>query len=305
MKQMSQNKRIILIYYINIIILLLLGFYKNGILLYNKNLISFMGMFKTIIMIFLSIFITYVIKYIFLSVIKKDDNYKNLVINAYEPIYFALITLALPVNINIYLFILLMIILNIINNIIKQKDFNYLAIYKLVIVLILVLINKYNYLNIYEMSVETSLTTLDMILGRSIGGIGTTSTLLLIITYFIFNLNPCYKKEIPILSIIAYILMTVISSLLGFNFILNIKELINGEFLFGVIFIATIPEYSPIKEKDKLLFGILIGILGFIFSKLINPYEGVFIAILVTNLIFTCQSKLKKLYYERKKKVCL
>lgn len=297
MKKISQNKRIILIYYVSIFILLLYSLYKNGFILYNKGLVGFFSIFKPLIMVMGAITLTYLIDYIFLRLFKKDKDYLELVKNDYNPIYFALITLALPLNINILLFIFLITLLNIINNFIKQDKFNMMVLYKLLIVLGLFLFNKYNYLNVYEMNVETSLTTLDMVLGRSIGGIGTTSTLLLIIDMLILNLNPCYKKEIPISAIITFIFMAIISALFKDSFILNIKELINGEFLFGVIFMATIPEYSPIKEQDKLLFGVLIGIFGFICSKIVNPYEGVFIGILITNLVFYCQRILKKLYY--------
>lgn len=302
MKKISQNKRIILIYYVSIFILLLYSLYKNGFILYNKGLVGFFSIFKPLIMVMGAITLTYLIDYIFLRLLKKDKDYLELVKNDYNPIYFALITLALPLNINILLFIFLITLLNIINNFIKQDKFNMMVLYKLLIVLGLFLFNKYNYLNVYEMNVETSLTTLDMVLGRSIGGIGTTSTLLLIIDMLILNLNPCYKKEIPISAIITFIFLAIISALFKDSFILNIKELINGEFLFGVIFMATIPEYSPIKEQDKLLFGVLIGIFGFICSKIVNPYEGVFIGILITNLVFYCQRILKKLYYEINKR---
>lgn len=298
----NANKHIILIYYFNILLLSLYSCYKNGILLYHKNLIGFIGIFKPLFIIFLAILITYLIDYIFLRYLKKDNNYLTILKNDYNPLYFAILAATLPININIFLYFILLIILNIFNNLIKQDKFNYVSLYKLCIIILLLLFNKYNYLNTYETSVETSLTTFDMVLGRSFGGLGTTNILLLIMTFFIFNIIPCYKKEIPVTAFLAYFLMLIISTLFKFNFILNMKELINSEFIFGIIFVATIPEYSPVTEKSKIIFGLLIGILSFIFNKLINPYEGVFVAILVINLIYYCQIKFKKLYYLRQKR---
>ena len=282
-KTMTTNKRIILIYYINILILTIYSVYKNGILLYNKGLIRFTYIFKPLLLVLAAIFITYGINYLYLKYIKKDNECLNKIKYDYNPIYFAMLTLCLPINFNIA------------NLYFKQRNFNSYTIYKLIIILILLLLNKYNYFNIYEMNVDTALTTLDMFMGRSIGGIGTTNSLLLIITFIIFLTMPSYKKEIPISAFITSLILSVFGSLFGFGFIYNIKELLNSEFLFAIIFLATIPEYSPIKDNDKIIYGCIIGLFCFIFNKIINPFEGVFIAIVIANIIFYGQKKLKKL----------
>lgn len=294
-KTMTTNKRIILIYYINILILTIYSVYKNGILLYNKGLIRFTYILKPLLLVLAAIFITYGINCLYLKYIKKDNECLNKLKYDYNPIYFAILTLCLPININLLLFVFLISLFNIANLYFKQRNFNSFAIYKLIIILILLLLNKYNYFNIYEMNVDTALTTLDMFMGRSIGGIGTTNSLLLIITFIIFLMMPSYKKEIPISAFITSLILSVFGTLFGFGFIYNIKELLNSEFLFAIIFLATIPEYSPIKDNDKIIYGCIIGLFCFIFNKIINPFEGVFIAIVIANIIFYGQKKLKKL----------
>ena len=132
-----------------------------------------------------------------------------------------------------------------------------------------------------------------MFFGRSIGGIGTTNHFLLLIAYILFIFIPSYKKEIPCISLITYIIMIIISTIFNQSIIINIHELINSEFLFGIIFIATIPNYSPIVFKDKVIYSILIGIISFIFNKLINPFEGIFIAILIANIIMIIINKIR------------
>ena len=289
------NKKIILLYYLNIFILTFYSLYKNGILLYNKGLINFKYIFKPLLLVLIAILFTYIVDYLYLRFIKNDNNYMIKIKNDYNPIYLAILTLCLPVGINIFIFTLIIIILSFLNNFIKQHDFNNIALYKILIILLLLLINKYNYLNVYELNVDTALTSFDMFMGRSIGGLGSTNTMLLIISFIIFVTIPSYKKEIPVSAFITSLLLSIVGTLFGFGFIYNIKELLNSEFLLAIIFVATIPEYSPIKEKDKIIFGILIGALSFIFNKIFNPFEGVFIAIILANAIFYGQRKLKKL----------
>ena len=289
------NKKIILLYYLNIFILTFYSLYKNGILLYNKGLINFKYIFKPLLLVLIAILFTYIVDYLYLRFIKNDNNYMIKIKNDYNPIYLAILTLCLPVGINIFIFTLIIIILSFLNNVIKQHDFNNIALYKILIILLLLLINKYNYLNVYELNVDTALTSFDMFMGRSIGGLGSTNTMLLIISFIIFVTIPSYKKEIPVSAFITSLLLSIVGTLFGFGFIYNIKELLNSEFLLAIIFVATIPEYSPIKEKDKIIFGILIGALSFIFNKIFNPFEGVFIAIILANAIFYGQRKLKKL----------
>ena len=289
------NKKIIILYYLNIFILTFYSLYKNGILLYNKGLINFKYIFKPLLLVLIAILFTYIVDYLYLRFIKNDNNYMIKIKNDYNPIYLAILTLCLPVGINIFLFTLIIIILSFLNNVIKQHDFNNIALYKILIILLLLLINKYNYLNVYELNVDTALTSFDMFMGRSIGGLGSTNTMLLIISFIIFVTIPSYKKEIPVSAFITSLILSIVGTLFGFGFIYNIKELLNSEFLLAIIFVATIPEYSPINEKDKIIFGILIGVLSFIFNKVFNPFEGVFIAIILANAIFYGQRKLKKL----------
>ena len=46
--------------------------------------------------------------------------------------------------------------------------------------------------------------------------------------------------------------------------------------------------------KDKIIYGILIGILSFVFNYLVNSHEGVFIAILLSNIIMIIKEKVIK-----------
>ena len=50
------NKKIIILYYLNIFILTFYSLYKNGILLYNKGLINFKYIFKPLLLVLIAIY---------------------------------------------------------------------------------------------------------------------------------------------------------------------------------------------------------------------------------------------------------
>ena len=301
LKMKLNNFKIICIYYLIIILLTSYATYKNGIILYQKNLIDFIGIFKPFIMVVVSIFIPIFINVFYKNVIKKD---KYNIKEDYTPVLFALITLSLPLNINMIIYIILVLIFSVLSLFYNYEKINYYVIVKLIIILCLVLIGKYAYETVYNINIETNLSTFDLFLGRGIGGIGTSNILLLLICFLIMLLNKAYKIEIPIISFISYILtLCIIDLFLNNSIIFDIKELIKSEFIYGIIFIATISFYSPIKYKEKIIYAIIIGILSFIFNKLLNIYEGVFIAILVADVIIIGYEKIERIVLNEHKRI--
>ena len=71
---------------------------------------------------------------------------------------------------------------------------------------------------------------------------------------------------------------------MGHSYISLIKDFLNSDFVFMSILIATIPQYSPVKEEDKIVMGVCLGIVGFI-SNLFILREGSYIALLISNMI--------------------
>jgi hypothetical protein len=286
-KAKYNNKKIIIIYYFNIIMLSLYAMYKNGFLLYRRNLVTFAYIFKPLVIILGTFLITFIIDYLW----SYHNKNKYELFNDYKIVFMMLIALALPININLFFYFSILFILDIAYFYLPNLKINYYAMSKLFLVLLLVLTAKYNYLSIYETTVETSLTTLDMFLGRNIGGIGTTNILLLLISFITLLTLPSYKREIPIYTIAAYFILMIIGSLFKLSFINEFKLLISSEVIYGSIFIATIPEYSPIEEKSKIINGIILGIFAYLFNHLGLVYESIFIAIILTNLLNLIKDK--------------
>ena len=291
-KSKNNNTKIILKYYLIIIILTIYATYKNGYILFQKELINFISIFKPFLMVFLALFITYLINYIIQKLIQKKD-YSLLV--DYHPLYLTLLTLALPLNTNIIVFSISIIIFNILLNFIHFKDINYYAILKLLIILALVLINSYTYQTAYSLNIETDLSTIDIFFGKGIGGLATSNVLLLIICYLILSLDKTYKKEIPFIAFITYfIILAIACFIVNKPIILEVTKFISGEFIYAIIFIATIPHYSPLSRTGKLIYAIIIGILTFFINNLTNVYEGVFISIIIVNVLNIILQKLIK-----------
>ena len=290
-KRKMNSFRIILSYYLCILLLSLYATYKNGYLLYRKELISFGNIFKLIILIILTLIITYLIDYYFK---RKEYNIKSLIKIDYNPIYNCLILLTLPININTIYYLIILFIFNILNNIINIKNINIYIIYRFIIILLLIILGNYSYSNIYELNIDTSLNFFDMFMGRSIGCIGTTNHFMIIISFLILLTTKSFKKEIPLTSLITYIICIIISILFKFNIFNNLDMLLNSTYLFGITFIATIPNFSPVSIKGKIIYGISVGLFSFILNHLINPFEGVFISIIIANILIIFYNKLGK-----------
>ena len=101
--------------------------------------------------------------------------------------------------------------------------------------------------------------------------------------FIIMLLIPSYKRDIPLFALLGYFILMIIN-LPHQSFILSFKNMLNSEFLFGIIFVATMSYYSPLKELNSKAYGFFIGILSFLLYNIL-PIDSVFIAILVVDLL--------------------
>jgi len=251
--------------------LIIYAIYKNGYLIYQKNLINFINIFKPLYLVIISIIIKIVIDLIKYKKIKID----------YNLIYVILISMIMPYNINLLLFITTFTLLYILTLFIeKYIKFNKVCFIYLIIILINFLINDFTYLTPLEINYSYSFNFLDLLIGRNIGGISSTSILFSLIAYIILINNFYYKKDIPITINVTYLTFSFIYFLITNN----TEYLLNSELIFASIFISTLPEYSPYKARNQLIYGILIGIITFIISLFFNSIISIYIATFVISL---------------------
>ena len=271
---LSDNKKnnIIKMYLYLLIPFIIYGIYKNGYLLYEDNLISIIDVFKPLYLVLISIFITLLIDLMIKRKISLSFNLLNMI----------MYSLIVSPRINYLLFIVLVILFNIIYRIFKEKiSVNYVCLFFLITYFINILL-KVNFLNSAEILYNYNLSILDILLGRNIGGICSTSIILSLIAFLILKESIYYKKNIPIIINVVYLFLSLIYYLIA-----NDSSLfLNSSIIFASIFISSLPKYSPYSKKGISLSSIFIGLFTFIVS-IFAPN----IAIYLTTFIVSIFSK--------------
>ena len=252
--------------------LIIYSLYKNGYLIYEKHLINFANIFKPLYLVLIGLLIKIIIDLV---------RYKKIIID-YELVYVILIGMIMPYNISYLIYLISFIIVYIITLFIdKFIKYNKVCFIYLVIIMINFMFNKYTFLTPLEENYTFSFTFLDLLMGRNIGGIATTSIFFSLVAYIILLNNYYYKKDIPFTINITYL-----SCMLIYYLITRNSDLIlNSELIFGSVFVATLPMSSPYKEKTQIIESILIGIITFILSIYFNSIIAIYISIFIMSLI--------------------
>lgn len=261
----------ILRYIYGLIPLIMYGIYKNGILLYNLNLINFLEIFKILYLLIISLIIYTIYCLIFKKKIKLNLEVLNILI----------IPLFMPPSVNILIYTITLFIGLILNHYLsKVLKYNNTTFMILFILLFLIIFKNYNYLNLAEATKSYSFSFLDLLFGRNTAGIASSSIIIGLLLIIYFSIFTIYKKEITLSSIISFILLIGLLN----NF--NIVNILNGNAILSLILIAPDMLSTPIKRNEKIIYGIIIGLLSAIFTQYIDNYCGSIIAILLISIIY-------------------
>ena len=287
-KDDTSIKKISLTYILSLLPLILYGFYKNGIYLYIKKYISLPKMFKPLLLILIGFLIGARVNIIYLKLIKKSkDNIIDIIFSSFHPIYGILIASIISINTNILLFSVVSFAVLFISKFINNK-INLISLSSLIIFFIMNILNKFTFMNIYEQSSSFKMNAIDYMFGRGSGGILTTNILLIVLSFIILYNSKVYKKIIAIYSSSVFILLTTIYCILTKNIGNIMNMLFTNGILFSFVYVATEPVSSSYTKYGKEIYGILVGILTFIFY-LINPalssLGGILIASIFNSLI--------------------
>lgn len=287
-KDDTSIKKISLTYILSLLPLILYGFYKNGIYLYIKKYISLPKMFKPLLLILIGFLIGASVNIIYLKLIKKSkDNIIDIIFSSFHPIYGILIASIISINTNILLFSVVTFAVLFISKFINNK-INLISLSSLIIFFIMNILNKFTFMNIYEQSSSFKMNAIDYMFGRGSGGILTTNILLIVLSFIILYNSKVYKKNIAIYSSSVFILLTTIYCILTKNIGNIMNMLFTNGILFSFVYVATEPVSSSYTKYGKEIYGILVGILTFIFY-LINPalssLGGILIASIFNSLI--------------------
>lgn len=282
----KDKKNLVNTYYYALIPLLLFGIYKNGILLYNHELVHLKSIFIPIYFYFISIIIG-----IFISFIRKEKKLENILLAF-------IITSTISINMNMLLYPILLFVTIFILKYLKDKfpgTFNISAASRMIVILGL-LMGSYSYLNIAEKLDQFNYNLFDIFLGHGVGGIASTSCILVLLAFLILIQNRFYKKMIPIAASCTYILIILIGYFVTQNenyFIF----MLNGSVYFSFVFIAADIDTSPNHRKGMILYGILIGLFTSIFMILGLPYEASYLSITLISFFIPFINKLMNRKY--------
>lgn len=253
----------------------LYGFYKNGILLYKKDLINLFGLFKVPFLVCISIITTYILKKLF----EEDFISYRLLLN----IFISIIT---PAKTNIIVFIVLLVLLNILY---KFKKLNIPLIYMILYIITSYFFKNLSYQNIYEESVVHNYTLTNYLFGCGSGGISNTLTIYSILSFIYLITKFEYKKHIPITAFVVYYVLITISFLLGNNADINFT--LNNNLIFAFVYLNTISIFTPYTKGGNYIYGFALGLFTFLFSFL-DINIGVYITSLILSLCYPLFDKI-------------
>ena len=130
----------------------------------------------------------------------------------------------------------------------------------------------------------------NMLLGTEAGTIGETSVAALLIGALYLLLRRVIRLTIPLFYMGSFAIFIVIYALTqGMEAWAVVRftaaHLCGGGLVLGACFMATDYTTSPITEKGKMIYGILLGLLTFCFRIYGSSVEGVSYAIIISNLL--------------------
>lgn len=127
-----------------------------------------------------------------------------------------------------------------------------------------------------------------MFLGNIPGTIGETSAIALIIGGVFLLVRKIINYRIPVFYIGSFAICILIYTLAmgrGFDLSFLAAHLCGGGLMLGAFFMATDYVTSPITPLGKIIFGVLLGLLTFLFRIYGGSAEGVSYAIIIGNLL--------------------
>lgn len=135
-------------------------------------------------------------------------------------------------------------------------------------------------------AVGTAPDLLTMFIGTTSGVIGETSVICLLLGAVYLLVRKVISLRIPLSYIATFaVLIFLLAPGHQFDALYMLQEICGGGLILGAFFMATDYVTSPITPNGKLVFGVCLGVLTFIFRMFGGSAEGVSYAIIFSNLL--------------------
>lgn len=131
----------------------------------------------------------------------------------------------------------------------------------------------------------TDVNVMDMLIGKTPGTIGETSTIAILIGAIILILLGVINLRIPASYIITFAIFMFVFGPSRFDFNYVVAQMCGGGLMLGAFFMATDYVTSPITPRGQMIFGICCGLLTGLFRCFGANAEGVSFAIILSNIL--------------------
>lgn len=282
-------------YILSILPVIIFAFYKNGLMVFKSGELNLFLSFQYLVIPIIIILLSYVFETYYYLCVKKEENL-NSVVNSVVPYINALCYLVCgPAN-KLFITIPIIVVLDVVMKFLENKVcINRVALFKCVLFGVLTLLSMYSNLNYHEATLKVvEDDAAKLFLGLGVGEIGATSTLFAIIGYIILLFNKYFKKEIPIICIATYAL---VSLLLYFGNVVTFNQLLvntfNSGFIFIAVFVASLTTATPVVKSGRIIYAILVGLVSAIMVNLVKFNVGIYFGILVISLLTPILNRFK------------
>lgn len=269
-------------YFLCLILVMFFGLHKNVITLFGTNIDSFLVLNK---LLFIGLGLG-------VGLLKEYLNSKKVTFG-FDASIGLILGMIVPFNTNLIIFLISLSFIFIIDVFDKEMRLNKICLLKLLCVGLILIFQEYTYLNPLESANEYAYTLVDIFIGNQVGGMFSTSVLLILISLVILCLNKLYKSKIALVSLASYLL--VLTILLFTKDYMNIfTTMLNSSNIFTFVFIAPFSIYSPYKAKEVTIYSLIVGIGSALISYFLILQEGAVIAILIANIVLILFNKFHK-----------
>ncbi len=133
---------------------------------------------------------------------------------------------------------------------------------------------------------EGTVSLFDMFIGKTGGVIGETSVVCLLIGAVYLLARKIISLRIPLTYVATFaVLIFLFAPGHQFDVTYLAEQICGGGLILGAFFMATDYVTSPITPDGKIVFGVILGLLTFIFRMFGGSAEGVSYAIIFSNLL--------------------
>lgn len=136
-----------------------------------------------------------------------------------------------------------------------------------------------------KLGTAQALSAEDILLGNFLGPMGTTHVLILMVCGVCLMFRRALSPTITLTTIASFVGISILFPVQDNVQLSIVIELICGNLLFGLLFLASDPQTMPRSALGKVYYGIIIGILMVIFRHLTNTETSFAFVLLIANAV--------------------